>query len=302
MSTPGTFFSRAAAAAAAILLLPAAGLRAQGWVDPPTSEQCQAWTSDLAAGGQAAMDAVAYGNLAGCTAAAPGALSGAIRAARASRDTAYLGALAAVAGQVRDPGVFGAALEVTGDGRASDESRVMGLLVIGSSLGASQYLPGYTRPQLFTQALPATGVCGFAAGEGGPVLDNGIPADAERQAARVIDGIRYGGGGAALLQNLARCARSSVDPDIPPQVDVSGIRVDYVCGNDFRVQNHTGTELTLRVTTTAADGTTAAEDLVFPAIGGWTPFTTGATGTVQVSYDGQPVATVANAGRRCGGH
>jgi len=31
-----------------------------------------------------------------------------------------------------------------------------------------------------------------------------------------------------------------------------GVRVDYVCGNDFRVQNHTGTELTLRVATTAA--------------------------------------------------
>jgi len=30
------------------------------------------------------------------------------------------------------------------------------------------------------------------------------------------------------------------------------VRVDYVCGNDFRVQNHTGTELTLRVATTAA--------------------------------------------------
>jgi hypothetical protein len=302
VNTPRTFFSRAALAAAALLMVPACALRAQGWVDPPTSAECQAWTQDLAAGGEAAMDVVAYGNLAGCTEAAPGALAGAIRAARASRDTAYLGALAVVSGQVRDPAVFGAALEVTADGRASDESRVMGLLVIGSSLGSSQYVPGYTRPQLFTGALPATGVCGFAAGDGGPVLDNGIPADAERQAARVIDAIRFGGGGSALVQSLARCARSFVDPDIPPQVDVSGVRVDYVCGNDFRVQNHTGTELTLRVATTAADGSIDAEDLVFPAIGGWTPFTAAASGTVQVSYDGQPVATVANAGRRCGGH
>lgn len=301
MNTPMTLFPRVALVAAAILLAPAA-LRAQGWVDPPTSTQCQAWTSDLAAGGQPAMDVLTYGNVAGCTDAAPGTLAGAIRAARASRDTAYLGALAVVAGQVRDPAVFGAALEVTGDGRASSESRVMGLLVIGSSLGASQYLPGYTRPQLFTQALPATGVCGFAGGDSGPVIDHPLPADAERQAARVIDAIRFGGGQPALVQNLARCARSSVDPEVPPQVDVAGIRVDYVCGNDFRVQNHTGTELTLRFTTTAADGSATAEDFPFPAIGGWTQVTTPVSGTVQVSYDGQPVATVANPGKRCGGN
>jgi hypothetical protein len=296
-----TCFSRAALATAAIILAPAAVLRAQGWVEPPTSAQCQSWTADLVAGGQAAMDVVTYGNVAGCTDAAPGALSTAIRAARASRDTAYLGALASVAGQVRDPALFGAALEVIGDGRASDESRVMGLLVIGSSLGASQYLPGYTRPQLFTQALPGTGVCGFAAGESGPVIDNPLPADAERQAARAIDAIRFGSGQSALVQNLARCARSSVGPDVPPQVDVSAIRVDYVCDNDFRVQNHTGTELTLRFATIAADGSSGAEDEVVPAIGGWTRVSAPVSGTLQVSYDGQLVATVVNDGRRCGG-
>jgi hypothetical protein len=289
---------RGALAAAALALMPAASLRAQGY-PTPTAAQCEAWAAGLAAGGQAALDAVTYGNIPLCTGAAPGALAGAIRGARTARDTAYLGGLAGAAGQVNDPAVFAAALEVAGDGRASNESRVMGLLVVGSSLGSSQYVRGYTRPQLFTQALPADGVCAFAVAAGGKEIDNPLPADADRQAARVIDGILYGGD-PALVQGLARCARSVIAA-IPPQVNVSGIRVDYVCGNTFRVQNHTGAELTLTVTTTAPDGSSAAEDHVVPAKGGWTAFDTPFAGAIQVTYDGTPVLTVANAGRGCGG-
>ena len=158
---------------------------------------------------------------------------------------------------------------------------------------------GYTRPQLFTQALPADGVCAFAVATGGKEIDHPLPADADRQAARVIDGIVHGGD-PALVQNLARCARSVV-ASIPPQVDVSMLRVDYVCGNTFRVQNHTGAELTLTIVTTAADGTGVAEDQVVPAKGGWTSFDTPFAGPIEVTYDGKPLLTVANAGRSCGG-
>ncbi len=301
MSTRMTVLLRGAAAAAALALVPAAALGAQGWGDPPTAAECQGWASDLAAGGAAALDAVTYGSLPGCPAVAPGALAGAIRAARSARDTTYLGRLAGVSAQVRDPAVFAAALEVVGDGRASSESRVMGLLVAVSSLGGSQYMPGHPVPQLFAEALPASGVCGFAAGESGVAIDNPLAADADRQAARVIDAILYGSGEPALVQNLARCARSTVGSEIPPQVDVAAIKVDYVCGNTFRVQNHSGADVTLTITTTAPDGTSQAEDHVVPAKGGWTQLDTPVAGTVQVTYDGTPVATVANTGRGCGG-
>ena len=300
MSTPMTVLLRGLAAAAALALAPAAALSAQGWGDPPTAEECQEWTAGLAAGGAAALEAVTYGRLSSCTGAAPGALAGAIRGARTARDTAYLGRLAGVAAQVRDPAVLAAALEVAGDGRASSEARVMGLLVTVSSLGGSQSVRGHTRPQLFTQALPATGLCGFDIDASGAVIENPLPADAERQAARVIDGILYGSGEPALVQNLARCARFVV-AEIPVQVDLAKIRVDYVCGNTFRVQNHTGAEVTLTITTTAADGTIEAEAHVFPSKGGWTHFDAPLAGPIQVTYDGTPVLTVANPGRGCGG-
>jgi hypothetical protein len=295
-----TSLMRGALAAAALALAPAASLGAQGY-PPPTAAQCEEWASGLAAGGQAALDVVTYGNIAICTDAAPGALAGAIRGARAARDTAYLGRLAGTAGRVRDPVVFAAALEVAGDGRASSEARVMGLLVTGSSLGSSQYMSGYTRSQLFTQALPADGVCAFAARAGSRAIDNSLAADARRQAARVIDGIVYASGQPALVQNLARCARSAVGAGIPPQVDAAKIRVDYVCGNTFRVQNHTGTDVMLAITTTAPGGTPETEDHVFPAKGGWTHFDAPTAGPIGVTYDGTPVATVVNTGRGCGG-
>jgi hypothetical protein len=295
-----TFLFRHALAAVALALAPA-GLAAQGWGAPPTDAQCDEWATGLTAGGQTALYVVTYGNIPACPSVAPGALAGAIRAARATRDTAYLGGLAGTAAQVRDPAVFAAALEVADDGRASNESRVLGLLVAVSSLGSSPDVPGYARPRLFTQALPAAGICGFEVAGGGPVIDNPLPADAERRAARVFDGIRYANGEPALVQNLARCARSVISVEIPPQVDVSQIRVDHVCGNTFRVQNHTGASLILAVTTTGPDGVTETEDVQAPAKGGWTQFTAPATGPIQVSYDGAPVATVANAGRGCGG-
>jgi hypothetical protein len=296
-----TFQLRGALAAAALALAPAAGLSAQGLGAPPTAAQCEQWAAGLTAGGQAALDVVTYGNLPACSAVAPAAFASAIRNARPLRDTTYLGRLAGAAGQVRDPAVFGAALEVAGDRRASSESRVMGLLVTVSSLGTSQDVPGYTRPQLFTRALPASGICSFEVAAGGWATDNPLSADAERQAARVLDGIRYANGQPALVQNLARCARSVVSSDIPPQVDAAQIRVDYVCGNTFRLQNHTGANLTLTVTTTAPDGTTETEDVPAPARGGWTQYNAPTPGRIQVTYDGTPVASVANTGRGCGG-
>jgi hypothetical protein len=292
---------RGALAAIVVCVMPACALTAQGWTRPGTPDECEQWSAGLAAGGQRALDVVTYGNIAGCPATAPGALAEAIRGARASRDTAYLGRLAAAAGQVRDPEVFGAALEVAADGRASDRSRVAALLVTIGHLGSSQYVSGRTRPQLFTDALPASGICGFEIGAGGPVIDNPIPGDVERRAVRVFDGIVYSNGQPALVQNLARCARSVVGREVPPQVDTGLIKLDYVCGNRFRVQNHTGAAITLTIRTVTADGLSDTEDVTVPAIGGWTSFTTPIAGTVQLSYDGEQLATVPNSGRRCGG-
>ncbi len=191
---------------------------------PPSAEECQRWATALNGG-------VLTGWLPYCPALAPSAFAAAVRAARAVTDTAYLSGLAARAGDVRDLRIFDAALEVAADGRASDRARILGLLITVSQLGSSQDIVFHSiaRSELFTQVLPAEGMCGFGpASSDGIAFDNGLPDDANRRAARVIDGIRFANGTSTLLRNFARCARSAVGRDIPPQVDVSQIRLDYV--------------------------------------------------------------------------
>jgi hypothetical protein len=264
---------------------------------PPSAAQCSEWLAGLAAGGATALEAVTYGNAPACPGAAP-VLAQAVRGARALSDTAYLGRLASAAGEVRDIGIFTAALEIADDGAAANAGRVMALMVTVAQLGSGQDLEGYTRPELFTQPVSASVGCGFALASEAFTADHGLPADADRRAARVIDRI-VREREPALVQNLARCARTSIAADVPLQVDVAKVKVDYVCGSEYRVQNHSGSTLLLNLAVTGNDGVTRTSAVSAPGIGGWTRFVAPATGTLQMTYDGQPVATVANGGRRC---
>lgn len=268
---------------------------------PPSAEECHRWATALNGG-------VLTGWLAYCPELAPSAFAAAVRAARLLTDTAYLSGLAARAGDVRDLRIFDAALEVAADGRASDRARIMSLLITVSQLGSSQDVAFHSiaRSALFTQVLPAEGMCGFGpASRDGVAFDNGLPDDANRRAARVIDGIRFANGTSALLRNFARCARSAVGRDIPPQVDVSQIRLDYVCGTEFRIQNHTGVWLDMSYVVKDASGATVdAASVAPPAKGGWTHFETSSRvtlGTLYLNYDGVQIAAAQATGKPCGG-
>lgn len=269
-------------------------------VAQPAAADCDRWERELRSGGERALGAVTYGWLPGCPGGrAPAGYAAAIRAARHAQDTAYLGRLASQASSVRDPAVFTAALEVADDAGASVRARIMALIVAGGHIGGSIDMPGWTRPELFTVTLPGEGVCGFGADTGPLAIDNGLPSDAPRRLARVIDDILYGQGGREQLRNLARCARSAVG-EIPPQVDLSKVRVDYVCGTRFRVQNHTGVALRLDIAPEGATGAEETPPIRAPAIGGWTEFDVADERTLRVSYNEQLVATVQNEQKRCG--
>lgn len=273
-------------------------LHAQGLGTPPTAAQCEAWARDLAAGGPNAQNALTYGSIADCPDEGP-ALAAAVRSARSVEDTTYLSLLAGQASRFRDPAVFDAALTILADRNASPRARVMSLMVTAGQLGSSPEVQGMTPPEVFTRAVTVSPGCGFTVATASQIaVDHALPADHERRAARVIDGIRYANGEPTLVQNLARCSRSLISTEIPPQVDVSKIRLDYVCGNSFRIQNHTPEFLILSYTVA---GIGEAEDVTARSGGGWTSFTTDTTGTVKLTYDGQVVATVANTGKSCGG-
>lgn len=281
-----------------LLGVSAVALGAQGLAPPPSTEECQGWVQDLGAGGARALDALTYGWLGGCPTVAAPALAGAIRNARSAQDTVYLGRLAAQAANVRDPQVLDAALALAGDRTASDRARVTAILVLLGQRGSGLTVGDTPLPALFTEKLPATGTCGFNVATGGFAIENPLPDDHVRRIARVLDGIRYQNGESALLRNLARCARTGTLSEVPPQVDVSRIRLAYVCENRFRIQNHTPEFLVLSYTVA---GTGESWDVTARSGGGWTDFTADSAGTVQLTYDGQVVATAANTSKSCGG-
>lgn len=272
-------------------------LEAQRWREPPTLGECETWMAQLAAGDTAAMSALTYGYIPGC-AAAPYALASAVRAARPSQDTTFLRALAGDAGDVRDVNLFAAALEVAGDRSASNASRVMSLLVVVAHMGLSQDPLVLNRSQLFTQALPASGPCGFELpGDGGPAIDNALPEDAELLAAQVMDGIRYNTAEPALLRNLARCARTTVSFDIPPQVDPTKLQLSYQCGNRFWIRNQSGAQLPVTMKITADNGATESFFTEVPATHFVILYEALMTGTVEMWYNGHRVATSRTPGR-----
>jgi hypothetical protein len=210
--------------------------------------------------------------------------------------------LALDAGDVVDPAVFRAALDLAADRGATDRARIMALLVVVAHLDRAQDVPGWTISDFLTREVPADEFCSFGVPYSYPAVDNGLPNDYEREAARVIDSILHRNGESRLVRSFARCARSAVDPDIPPQVDIRKIRLDYVCETTFRVQNHTGVDLVVSYVLTDAAGTVIDEaDIGAPAKGGWTSFTVEGLGTLVLSYDGKEIGRAEATGKKCGG-
>ncbi|HEX7091537.1 MAG TPA: hypothetical protein VF192_15460 [Longimicrobiales bacterium] len=271
---------------------PAAAL-AQGLRPRPSEADCATWREDLAAGDSAALHAVTYGWLAACDDVGAIALADAIRAAGAERDTAYLFRLATQAAQIRDARVFDAAIGLAEERGASVPARAAAILILTAQLGSGWDYPGVSGAELLTQPLPGNDLCGPGTSSPGFATDNGLPADHRRRAAAVLDAIAQHGH--PLLRNLARCSRAAVGAGIPPQIDVSRVRLRNVCGTTFRVHNNTPEFLVFSYTVVGTDET---RDLPIQAHD-HAEFTTTNEGTVQLLYDGRVIAEESTGKKPC---
>ena len=291
---------RLRALAVVCVLLPAVGrpavARAQLRRDLPSVADCAQWAQSLAAGGQAAIETLDRGWLAGCPNSGPAALASALRGARAETDTAYLVRLADVAGNLEHPAILAAALELAGDRGATTAARATALLVLPGQLGAGPGVNGLPGGVLLTQPLPATGVCapGLRATHAAAPASAASRGDAPRRVAAVVDRIRTDASEPDLLRSLARCVRPAVK-GVPPQVDVSAVRLTYVCGNWFRVRNPTRESLLFEF---VAEGTGERRRLRVSA-GGERTIATDAPARVRLYYDGRSIQAAANGGAPC---
>lgn len=252
------------------------------------------WTQQISSGGASARDALATGWIAGCP-TAPQVLASAIRAASTSSDTVLLSGLVFQTSDARDEAIFRGLLEVAADRRATPAARTMAILAGAAQLGYGTDVPGRSLADLFTTTPAPTPPC-LGHRYHAPVLQNPLAGDPPRRYAAVLDGI-LAGSGSDHVRAVASCVRGMIG--VPTQVDISRLRVDYVCGNRFRVQNHTGTNLELDYVVEGGD----PEGWIIhaPAVGRWTEFDVDEAGTLHVSYDGRAIASIRNQGKRCPG-
>jgi hypothetical protein len=280
----------------AVLLLGAAPVvaHAQRLGPPPGADQCDGWKDGLAAGGARARDALAGGWLAGCE-DGPRVLAQALRSARLVSDVEHLYALAFAAAGVSDASLFAAALALADDAGATTEARAAAILVTVAQFGASIDFHHGRGSALLTDPAPASGICGPMIYTHGPAERTPLPPDAHRQAAKVLDALIHGADTPALLRNLARCSRGVAGGDVPPQVDLGGVRLEYVCGTTFRIHNPTPIRLVFAY---RVEG--FSDELDIPVEGSrHEDFDVFETGTVRLLYDGRPLTTLPNGGRPC---
>ncbi len=260
--------------------------------DDPSAAECRRWLQDLSAGGEAALDVLQFGWVAGCREEAVVPLASAIRSSRAEGDPEFLYALVKEAAQIRDERILDAALEVATANGASEPARAAAIVVLATQFGGDLDYPGVEGAALLTEPLPDEGLCGPGLSPVPRTVENPLPPGSGRRVAAAFDQLALHG--PRLLRNLARCARTALGSDIPPQIDVSESSIENRCGTTYRVHNNTPLWLVyqFRVPATGESG-----DL---PIGARLrrEFTTRTEGTVELRYDGRLVDT-AEPGRAC---
>jgi hypothetical protein len=240
------------------------------------------------------VDALTSGCFAGCPSTGPEDLADAIGRSAAVTDTAYLWELIRQAGQLAHPTVFSAAIANANDTAATTPSRSASLLVLIAQLGFAPHLSGYVPFSELSVDVPATGLCGpelTAYGPPGPAV-KALPSNYRRQVAALFDALRTGSAPDRVC-NLARCLRIAVG-EIPPQIDVSGVRLTYQSCNRFVIDNPTTFRLPMGV-----DVLQTGEHFGWSAAPGKSEVSTQSSGTVTLTYDGVVIRTAAHGGSPC---
>lgn len=268
----------------------------------PSPAACDGWSRALEAGGPGAVRALTEGWLAGCPSVGPSALSGAVLRTRTSTDLQLLTQLTLRGSAVTHPRIFDAAATVAMDAGATIAARRGSLLILSAQLGSGVGLAVGNESmimddRMLTLEIPTASFCTSAPNIGYyvPPASEPLPADAPRRVARVFDALRYDTTVPPLVRGLAICLRRGVRGDIPPQVDVGGITLQYLCEDRFRIGNPTAARLKFTYTV-EGDPETHFMDV--------SPHSTDtliawSTGTLRLSYDGQLLHEVANLGTPC---
>lgn len=275
------------------LTLIASVCRAQVTAPLPSSSTCNTWAQQLSGTRQQVLQGLMDNWYGGCPTTGPSALATTITSLRSSTDTIVLRLLAIRAGRLTHPSILSAALDVAQDkAHASQAARAASLLILSGQMGGGLRIEGLRTPNELTVPISGDGVCGpgVAMEEGVNPASTGLPSDAERRTATVLDRIYSDVSETSLLRTLAKCVRPVLGGAIPLQIDLTNLTLSNVCGTRFLVHNGTANRLSFQL---VVSGTTETFEMTAKP-GEDLRITTDNTGAVSLIYDGQTIRQAAN--------
>ena len=214
---------------------PASALAAQTILgSSPTPAECDGAVVALQRG-----DRSGWERLPSCGSAGGTALGAAIRAATLEVDPVYLGRLYTASVWIRDAAIFSAAITVMQDNGATQQSRVLAILI-----GIAQHDPNLivpaTRPWPTVLTPPSGGgVCQLTGAYGQRTFSSSspLPSGYLQTLASATEATYRAATAPIAVKELARCVRLSFDDVLPITVSKTQILLTYMCGNRFRVRN-----------------------------------------------------------------
>ncbi len=261
---------------------------------PGTPEACDSAVTALQEGRRSGW---AWSAVTLCDAPGAAAVAGAITAALTETDSVVLGWMMGASSQMRDAGIFNAAVGVASDQAASQPARVASLLAV---LGQHNNDLGFQMNISWAALVsaPRDPSCGGLTAYIHPGYDyeGSLPVDYVSQAVQLFEALWDDPSESLVIRRLAECFRViGINDAAPLVVDPDQLTLTYACGNKFAVENsgRYSALVTYRVVGAQDEGHLS----VRPGIKRF--FTTEEVGVVELLYEGEVVETHSNGGVPC---
>jgi hypothetical protein len=257
----------------------------------PSSSECQAAAAALAGGARGAE----WESLPGCGKVGGRALARALEAARHETDAAYLDRLYGNMASIKDPAVFAASLAVMQDPAASPEARATAILVAVAQHDNALSLP-VTVSLKDLLGGTATSQCRLVPTSHASYRSSSpLPADYLQQLGKAMLQLKASADTPDLVRNFIECVRPATLAAVADAVPTSAIRLSYVCGNRYRVENQSTEPVKV---SWAVSGIRAKGQILVPP-GGAKTFTAQQRGPTTLYYRGKEVQTEPNGAQPC---
>jgi hypothetical protein len=219
-------------------------------------------------------------------------LAKALQAARFETDPAYLERLYGAMANIRDPEIFAAALAVIQDAGASAPARSTSILI-----AVAQHDNGVGLPlNLSLAEALRSGKCRLA-----PITHAGyrsatpLPASYQDQLGKALLDLRAAAGTPQLVKTFVHCTRPVFSGAIANAVPLAALRLTYLCGNRYRVDNQSTEDVQVSLTVAGSK-----ERIEFGVLAkGTRTVTANDRGTTSLYYRGKLVQSIPNSGKLC---